>query len=171
MLVKAIAHHVATITTHVIGNAIATAAVKTAAKKVCVIVITGIVVKTLATKLGVTSAASTIHVIGWAFVGVYLAVKLIRLPEEMAEKVSNSVKDTLNDSYRPCLEQILNDLTKSAFDPKKIASLIASETMDVSKLQRELEQGIDFSNKDLPKHERDVKKDAQTTWAWIFRRR
>ncbi|KAH7183922.1 hypothetical protein BKA60DRAFT_549031 [Fusarium oxysporum] len=171
MLVKATAHHVATITAHVMSNTMAAAAVKAAAKKVCVVTITAVIAKTLATKLGVTSAASTMSIAGWTFLGGYLTYKLIGLPEEMAEKVSNGVSDTLSGSYRPCLEQILTSLTESASDPKKIAGLITSEMMDLSEFQRELEKGVDFSNENLPKLEKDVRKGVQTALGCLSKRR
>jgi hypothetical protein len=170
MLLKAITHHVATITAHIMGNTVAAAAIKVAAKKVCLVTITGVVVKILATKFGITSAASALHIIGWTAVGVYLAVKLNGLPEEMAEKISKGVGDTLNNSYRPSLEQVVDNLTKSASDPEKIASLITSQTMDLGRFQRELERGIDLSNKDLPELEIDVKKGVTTSWNWFFKR-
>jgi hypothetical protein len=171
MLVKAIPHQAATITAHIMSNTMAAAAVKVVAKKICVVVITAVVVKTLATKLGITSVGGAMGVIGWTFIGGYLMVKLIGLPEEMAEKVSDGISNTLNDTYRPCLEQILNSLTEPASDPKKIAGLITSEMMDLNEFQRELEQGVDYSNKDLPILEKGVKKGVQTLWDYLFERR
>ncbi|KAF4337513.1 hypothetical protein FBEOM_8611 [Fusarium beomiforme] len=171
MLVKAIAHHVTTITAHIMSNTMIAAAVKAAAKKICVVAITAVIVKTLAAKLGVTSAAGAVGVAGWVFLGGYLTYKLAGLPEEMAEKVSNGVRDALMDNYKPCLEQILASLTESASDPEKIAALITSEMMGLSEFQRELEKGVDLDNEDLPQLEKDVRKGVLKTWGYATKRR
>ncbi|CAH0035149.1 unnamed protein product [Clonostachys rhizophaga] len=158
ILVKAIAHHVTTITTNIIGNIAVKTVVKAAAKKVCITAITGVIVKTIATKLGFTSTMSILHVL---VIGGYLTVKLIGLPREMAEKVSNGVSDTLNNSYRSCLEEILDDITDSVTDPKKIASLMTSEMVDISEFQRELEKGTNLSNEELSALENIMEKGVQ----------
>jgi len=65
ILIKAIAYYTTTIAAY-ISNIIATIVVKVASKTVCIIVITVIIVRALAIKLGVISVGSEIGVIGWS---------------------------------------------------------------------------------------------------------
>jgi hypothetical protein len=170
MLLKAIAHHVATIASHTAGNALVTAAVKTAAKKIVIVAITGVIVKTLAAKFGIASAATALHVIGWVILGGYLTVKLIGLPEEMAEKVADGVRDTLNDTYQSCLTEVLDNLAKSVQDPKKLASLVISEMTDsdMKGLQQKIEGGsVDVSDPKVVQLEREVNKEVGSVWGWF----
>jgi hypothetical protein len=160
ILFQVIAHHINYIIAHAMSNVAVKVAVKAVAKKVCLVTVTGVVVQTLAAKLGISSAAAAFHVIGAAVLGGYLTIKLIDLPEDMARKVSHGVRDTLNDNYQPCLEKIFADLTRATLDPEKLCNMFVSEMLNTDGWQKELEQGVDFSNPDLPQLEKDVRKQA-----------
>ncbi|KAF3921862.1 hypothetical protein AA313_de0208651 [Arthrobotrys entomopaga] len=169
LLFKAIAHHVVTITAHITSNTVVTMAAKAAAKKVVMATVTGAVVNMLATKFGIASAATALHVIGWAILGGYLSIKLINLPEDMAEKVSDGVQNTLNNTYRSCITEILDSLAKSAMDPEKLANLVISELKDsdFKDLQRRIEgSGVDLSDPKLSQLEKDAK--TMVGYAWDF---
>ncbi|KAK9444142.1 uncharacterized protein VB005_01888 [Metarhizium brunneum] len=171
MLMQAIMHHINYIMTHIMSSVAVKATVKAVAKKLLLVSVTGVVVKSLAAKFGITSAASAFHVIGWTVLGGYLAYKAFGLPEEMAEKVSDGVRDTLNDNYRPCLEQICDDLAKSALDPEKLGAAMIGQLTDFTDWQRELESGVDVSNQSLPRLEHDVRDLVGRSWEWATRRK
>ncbi|KAK6540377.1 hypothetical protein TWF694_009178 [Orbilia ellipsospora] len=164
LLFKAIAQHVATITSHIASNAVVTVAAKVAAKKVAIVAVTGVVVKALAAKFGIASAATALHVVGWVILGGYLSVKLIGLPEEMAKKVADGVQKTLNDKYRSSLTEILDNLAKSAQDPKKLANIVIAEftNSDLKDLEYSIEAtSVDMSDPSLPQLQKDARKDAK----------
>ncbi|KAF3915214.1 hypothetical protein ABW20_dc0108120 [Dactylellina cionopaga] len=172
MLVKAIAHHITTVASHTAGKTLITVLTKAAAKKIAIVAITGVVVNILATKFDVASAATALHAIGWVFLGGYLSIKLIGLPEEMAEKVADGVRDTLNDTYQSCLTGILDKLAKSAQDPKEIAVLVLSQVTDsdMEEFQRNIEGvNLDVSDPKFLQLEKDAHKEVESVWGWISR--
>lgn len=166
MLLQAVAHHINYVVAHFLSHAAVQKAVMVAMKKICIVTVTAVVVKALAAKLGVTSAAAAAHILGGVFVGGYLTIKLLNLPEEMASNVSVGVRDTLNENFQPCLEKIFDDLMKKALDPEKLSSVLVSEMTDVGGWQKELEAGVDFSDPKLPDLEKYAKKDVGYLIGW-----
>ncbi|KAF4627526.1 hypothetical protein G7Y89_g10623 [Cudoniella acicularis] len=128
ILLKGIATHLSTVITHYMASAMFKKLILVVAKKFILVTITGITIKILATKFGIASAATTLHLMGWIAISRYMATDIYGLNEEMAKKVP---RDTI---------------TESALDSEKLVTAVVEEVIGFKDWQRVFEEGIDIDD-------------------------
>jgi uncharacterized membrane protein len=165
LMIKVLAKQIAVVSSKLIGHALLTKAIMAGVGHSISITVTAIVIHTMIAHIGLSSATLGIHYLAWAAVSAYVVYKLATINRELGAKLGRSVRDSMDQNFRPITRRILDDMAKSMLSPDGLAAAMFLEFESSSDFQNylieivgdEYSTGTDLSAMDTLK---DTLKDA-----------
>jgi hypothetical protein len=121
------------------------------------VLVTTLMVKLLATTVGVTAGSAWLGPAAWAVGGTYVLYRILTIPDKLGESLGKAVEDDLQGKFRPWTETAMKKFLKESFDVEKLLETVVKGELDQTEASYLEEKfGLDDTDQDTKDLEKDV---------------